>query len=274
MSKISNQWAIRDSGNILFKDIATNEIKAIVTSSKTFELSTTGETVYARGGYGNPKLVSFKGNKETTVTATAALFDNSLLALQLGSDLKTGNIIIPINNDKSKATTDATDVSVTPTFQVASNIFFSVVSLIDNGLTVETRYELNATAADSSELAEGEYTVKNGKVLLPIADVGKEIALFYEGSVNEAYSIVNTSKKFAGEYRVEVEVIVKDAQNSKEYSGLLIFPKASLTDEITLSLSVDGDPSVQNIGFDALEIPGQDIQYQLVIFDKEEIVTE
>lgn len=274
MSKISNQWAIRDSGNILFKDLTTNEIKAIVISSKTFELSTTGEVVYARGGKGNPKIVSFKGAKETTVTATAALFDNSLLALQLGTDLETGNIVIPINNDKHVAATDGTNIVVTPSYAVSDNAFSSVVELIDNGLTVATKYELNSGATSSETLSAGEYVVIDGNVVLPTADAGKTIALFYEGSVANGTKMINTSKKFAGEYRIEVEVIVKDAQNSKEYSGLLIFPKASLTDEITLSLSVDGDPSVQNIGFDALEIPGQDIQYQLVIFDKEDIVTE
>lgn len=272
MAKISNQWAIRDSGTILFKEIVSNEIKAIVTSSKTFELSTTAEKVFARGGYGNPKIVSFRSNKETTVTATAALFDNSLLSIQLGTDLETGEVTIPINNDKSVAKLDGTDVKVIPTYEVANDVFFSVVQLIDNGLTVSKRYELNPTATDSATLGENEYAVISGEIILPEDEVGMTIALFYEGKVDNAYSIINTSKQFAGEYRVEVEVIVKDAQTSKEYSGLLIFPKASLTDEITLSLSVDGDPSVMNIGFEALEIPGQDIQYQLVIFDKDEIV--
>lgn len=269
--KISNQWAIRDSGKILFKDVATSEIKAIVSSSKTFELNTTSEVVFARGGAGNPKLVSFKGGKETAVTATAALFDNSVFALQLGTDLENGNVILPINNDKSVATLNGSNVEVTPAYTVTSDGFYSVVELIDNGLTIATRYELDAVATTSAALSTGEYCVVGGKVILPTADAGKTIGLFYAASVANAYNIINASTNFAGEYRIEVEVIVKDAQTAKEYSGLLVFPKAALTDEISLTLSADGDPSVQNIGFDALEIPGQNIQYQLIIFDKDDI---
>lgn len=269
MGKINNQWAIRDAGTIMFKDVADYSIKAIVKTSKTFDLNTTCTTVYARGGYGNPKLVSFKGGKETTVTATSALFDNNLLALQLGSDIENGTYQIPVNSDTSKAAVDGANISVVPSYEVVGGTFYSVVELGDNGLTVAKTYTLNATATSSAELAEDEYCVVGGKVLLASSEVGSNIGLYYLGSVTDAVKIENKSTGFAGEYRVEVEVIAKDAMTSKEYSGLLVFPKVALTDEITLSLSVDGDPSVQNIGFDALQIPGDDIQYQLIIFDKD-----
>ena len=274
MGKINNQWAIRDAGTIMFKDVETYDIKAIVKSSKTFELNTTSTVVYARGGYGNPKLVSFKGGKETTVTATSALFDNNLLALQLGSDTTSGEYVIPVNSDVSKAVTDASNVSVTPSYAVKDGKFYSVVQLGNNGLTVAKSFELNAEAATSAELGADEYAVVGGKVLLPLSELGSTIGLYYDGLVTDAVKIENKSTSFAGEYRVEVEVIAKDAMTSKEYSGLLIFPKVAMTDEITLSLSADGDPSVQNIGFDVLQIPGDDVQYQLIIFDKNNIATE
>lgn len=271
MGKINNQWAIRDAGTIMFKDVETYDIKAIVKSSKTFELNTTCTTVYARGGYGNPKLVSFKGGKETTVTATSALFDNNLLALQLGGSTDEGTYEIPINSDTSTATKDGANVVVKPTYTVVDGKFYSVVKLGNNGLTVATTFDLNETATDSATLADDEYCVVAGEVILPVAEEGSMIGLYYDGTVTDAVMIENKSTAFAGEYRVEVEVIAKDAMTSKEYNGLLIFPKVAMTDEITLSLSADGDPSVQNIGFDVLQIPGQDVQYQLVIFDKDNI---
>ncbi len=275
MSKINNQWAIRDAGTIMFKDVETYEIKAIVKSSKTFELNTTAETVYARGGIGNPKLVSFKGGKETSVTATSALFDNNLLALQLGCDTESGEYTIPINSDSSVASKqDEVNVSVTPTYEVKDGKFYSVVKLGNNGLTVATTFELNAEATTSAGLSTGEYAVVDGKIILPAGEDGSEIGLYYDGTVTNAVKIENKSTSFAGEYRVEVDVIVKDAMTSKEYNGLLIFPKVSMTDEVSLSLSVEGDPSVQNIGFDVLQIPGLNVQYQLIIFDKENIEVE
>lgn len=274
MGKINNQWAIRDAGTIMFKDVETYDIKAIVKSSKTFELNTTSTVVYARGGYGNPKLVSFKGGKETTVKATSALFDNNLFALQLGSDTTSGSYIIPINSDTSKAAASGSDVAVTPSYAVKDGKFYSVVQLGNNGLTVAKSFELNAEVTTSAALAADEYCVVGGKVLLPAAELGSTIGLYYDGQVTDAVKIENKSTSFAGEYRVEVEVIAKDAMTSKEYSGLLIFPKVAMTDEITLSLSADGDPSVQNIGFDVLQIPGDDVQYQLIIFDKDNIATE
>lgn len=272
MGKINNQWAIRDAGTIMFKDVSDYSIKAIVKTSKTFDLNTTCTTVYARGGYGNPKLVSFKGGKETTVTATSALFDNNLFALQLGSNIGNGTYQIPVNSDTSKAAVDGANVSVVPSYDVVGGAFYSVVELGNNGLTVVKTYTLNASATSSAELLEDEYCIVGGKVLLSASEAGSTIGLYYLGSITDAVKIENKSTGFAGEYRVEVEVIAKDAMTSKEYNGLLVFPKVALTDEITLSLTVDGDPSVQNIGFDALQIPGDDIQYQLIIFDKDNYV--
>lgn len=274
MTKINNQWAIRDAGTIMFRDVETYDIKAIVKSSKTFDLETTSNTVYARGGSGNPKLVSFKGGKETTVTATSALFDNSLLALQLGCDTEEGTHVIPINSDASTAILEGSNVEVTPKYTVKDGKFYSVVKLGSNGLTVAKSFELNATATTSATLEADEYAVVGGKVILPAGEAGSMIGLYYNGTVTDAVKIENKSTKFAGEYRIEVDVIAKDAMTSKEYNGLLIFPKAALTDEVNLSLSVDGEPSVQNIGFDVLQIPGDDVQYQLIIFDKDNIETE
>lgn len=273
MNQISNQWAIRDAGTILFKDVSTYEIKAIVKTSKTFDLNTTSTVVYARGGEGNPKLVSFKGGKETTVTATSALFDNSLLALQLGNTVDGSSYVIPVNSDTAVAATDGTNIVVTPSYDVQDGIFYSVVQLSDNGLTVVTDFTLNETATTSAELAAGEYAVVSGDIVLPTAQSGNTIGMYYDGLVSDAVVLENRSTDFAGEFRVEVDVVVKDAVTSEEYSGLLIFPKVAMTDEISLSLSADGDPSVQNIGFDVLQIPGMDVQYQLIIFDKGNIAT-
>ena len=60
-----NRFSVRDSGSATFYRL-TGDLGAICTLStlKTSGVETSGETVYARGGFGNPKLVGFSSNRE------------------------------------------------------------------------------------------------------------------------------------------------------------------------------------------------------------------
>src|SRR5690625_4698127 len=71
-------------------NLVTKKPVATLKTLKTSGLETSGETVYARGGFGNPKLVGFSGDRETALTPQDAIFDNKSLAMLTGNDLVEG----------------------------------------------------------------------------------------------------------------------------------------------------------------------------------------
>src|SRR5690606_21407970 len=85
-----NRWAIRDAGIATFYSLTTGKPVVTLRTLKTSGLETTGETVYAQGGFGNPRLVGFSSNRQATVTLQDAIFDNKALAMLTGNDLVEG----------------------------------------------------------------------------------------------------------------------------------------------------------------------------------------
>src|SRR5690606_17589701 len=85
-----NRWAIRDAGIATFYGIATGKPIVTLRTLKTSGLETTGETVYARGGFGNPRIVGFSSNRESRVALQDAIFDNRALAMLTGNELTEG----------------------------------------------------------------------------------------------------------------------------------------------------------------------------------------
>ena len=69
ISKAPQRWGIRDAGIAHFYDLVTGKLVVSLPTLKTSGLEFTGETVYARGGYGNPKIIGFSSNREGTLTA-------------------------------------------------------------------------------------------------------------------------------------------------------------------------------------------------------------
>lgn len=245
-----NRWAIRDAGITTFYDLVT--LKPVVTlrTLKTSGLESTGETVYARGGFGNPKLVGFSSNREVKITLQDAIFDNKALAMLTGNDLLEGakevsrtDILTTVNE---KVTLSATPVGTPFVFEVEPD---GTIGAEITGITVSGK-DITLTG-----LSDGE-----------------KVAVYYIVTTDAtAKTLKVTSDAFGKTYRVVLDCLVRDEHTKKDFAAQINIPNAKFEDNFNLSLAVDGDPAVLDLNLEALKDPLSTDMWTMTIYDSDEL---
>lgn len=183
------------------------------------------ETVYARGGFGNAKLVGFSSNRESRINLEDAIFDAKAIAMITGNDMATGKKIVDLNEVLATKTKKIT-LSKTPKASGTNASIISVYAVKANG-TNGTEYTLGSVTP-----GETEYVI-DGKELTFHTDTpdNVKIRVYYtaETDVN-AKTMKVTSDAFGGTFRVVLDVLVRDEYTKKDFAGQLRIPNAKFED--------------------------------------------
>jgi hypothetical protein len=220
------------------------------------------ETVYARGGRGNAKLVGFSTNREAKITLQDSIFDNKAIAMLTGNDLVNGVQKVD-RNEILTVTSNTISLSKTP-----QGAIVSVFKLNADG-TNGTEYTLGTPASNPTD-----YSV-NGKVLTFNAAVlnGTQFRVYYQvNTATDAKMIKVTSDQFGKAFRVVLDVLVVDQFTQAAYEGQLRIPNAKFQDNFNLSFSADGDPAVLDLNMEVLKAATSADMWQLVVYDDDAIV--
>jgi hypothetical protein len=257
-----NRFALRDAGKATFFNISTG--KAIVTleSLKTSGIDSTAETTYARGGFGNSKLVGFSHNKEAKLNMTEALFDKDALAMLTGNALVTAAKVISFDDVKS-VTSNKITLSKTPVGAIT------------------TVYKLNADGTNGQEYTLGtpatnatEFSV-SGKDLTFHTSVtnGTLFKVYYKvNTAADAKTVRVSSDAFGGTFKIVIDLLVRDSFDGMDYAAQLIVPRGRFEENFNIELSVDGDPATLALPIECLREPVTNTLWEMVIFDENQIV--
>lgn len=210
---------------VTFYEIDKNsgEAGAPVLYLDTLKVSTieqTAENTSARGGKGNPELISWDYGKEITLTLEDALFSAKSMAIMYGVDIKdTGDFadeneilktVKPsqVSSDGSKITINGQDFTVSG----------SVTYYGADGSTTDKTSAVYATA---------KITVSGQKIVI-------------------------SSDKFPGTYYVTGDTYARSETTGKDEFFQFIIPKAKMQSEVTLTMEAEGDPSTFNMSLKVL----------------------
>ena len=224
----------------------------------TLKVSTVEQTASsadARGGKGNPKLVSWDFGKEINVTLTDALFSPASMAIMFGGN---GDV-------DTKSTEKFTKVAMTRILKTATD---STVEMD----TAEGRKTVKV-------LAEGGSTYSTGITKVTDAD-GVEVSASDFGSKTAGdkffvhYEVTPTSKKvininadtFPGTYYITGDTFCRSDVTGEDDFFQFIIPKAKMSPENTITLEAEGDPSVFNLNLTVLR-PESGPMMQLVQYN-------
>lgn len=217
------------------------------------------ETVYARGGRGNAKLVGFSSNRESKITLEDAIFDNEALAMLTGNEIKAGKKTIDIN-EVGTITSNKFTLNKTP-----KGALVSVFKVNPDGTNGE-EYTLGTPASNPKE-----YSVA-GKELTFNTDVvnGTNFRVYYKVETDETSKTVKvTSDKFGGTFKIVLDVLVRDEFSKKDFQGQLIVPNGKFEDNFNLDLAADGEPASVTLPIEILKSPVNTDMWELVIYDEE-----
>ena len=272
MASIFDRYGIKEVADVTFYKINADGSKgAPVLFLDTLKVSTVEQTASsadARGGKGNPKLVSWDFGKEINVTLTDALFSPASMAIMFG--------------DKDGVSTGKTDEKITKvamarilddraktTVEIDSKEGRKVVTVLaDGGATYNTTAGIvKVTDADGVDITAEKFTTKpteeNGNTGLVTGD---KVFVHYEVTLQSKKVIDINADTFPGTYYITGDTFCRSDVTGEDDFFQFIIPKAKMSSENTITLEAEGEPSVFNLNLTVLR-PESGPMMQLVQYN-------
>lgn len=227
---IFEQYGLKEVANVTFYDIKTGMPVLFLDTLKVSTIEQTAENVEARGGWGNPSLISWDYNKEVNVTLEDALFSVASLKTIMGAGVEIATSdtkkVIDINEELTVNAEGKVKLSYTPKSG-------TVVSYLDTEI--------------------GQYVKKNAAAEIEIdADkAGEIIRVFYktevDGTNGSAVVITIGASTFGGTYRVVGDTVVRNKETGEDEPFQFVIEKAKIQSEVTFTMEAEGDPATFNL---------------------------
>lgn len=239
MASILDRYGIKEVADVTFYKIKPDgSIGAPVLYLDTLKVSTieqTAENTSARGGKGNPELITWDYGKEITVTLEDALFSAKSMAIMFGSVEADGDVVI-----------DST-ASILKTVRKA-DVTGGKVTIHGERITIPTEgtsyYNADGTTGTSTSYDYVTFP-------LSIKDV----------------SVINISAEtFPGTYYITGDTYARRETDGLDEFFQFIIPKAKVQSEVTLTMEAEGDPSTFSMNLRVLR-PSNDSMMKLVKYN-------
>lgn len=247
-----------------------NEPVIYFDSVKTSTLEGTGTTVYAQGGRGNTRLLSWDGERTITFTMEDALISPIGLSILTGAGLIEASSAKPITVHKTLQKKLETDESLTTGFVLkdsegkvhvpvtGTEDMIYIMKVDDNGEVVGEPY-IGSYADDKVKIVAIESSAR-AKAYSPtdLADADKGIGAtdtilidFYEAYTSNVMEVDISADSFSGSFYLEGSTLFRDAGSGKDMPAEIIIPNCRVQSNFSFTLSGSGDPSTFTFTMDA-----------------------
>ena len=259
MASIFDRYGIKEVADVTFYKINADGSKgAPVLFLDTLKVSTVEQTASsadARGGKGNPKLVSWDFGKEINVTLTDALFSPASMAIMFGdkdgvSTENTGTII-----KVAMARISATQADTT--VEIDAKDGRKNVKVLANGGEAYNTGITKVTSIDDEDITATEFKSLTA---------GDKVFVYYEVTLQSKKVIDINADTFPGTYYITGDTFCRSDVTGEDDFFQFIIPKAKMSSENTITLEAEGDPSVFNLNLTVLR-PESGPMMQLVQYN-------
>ena len=221
-------------------------------SAKTSTLESAATSVYAQGGRGNTRLVTWEGEKTLTFTVEDALLSPVSFAMLSGAGVVKG-----ASGGKSKV-----HVHMTTTTTVGDSGKVDLTSALGAADTIckTAPIFIMEVEKDDGSLTGKIYTATidtNAKGLTITEDVpaaGTPIMVDYYVLKNAANvtELQIDAEKFAGYFYIEADTLFRAQKDGKDYPANITLPNVKIQSNWTFSMASTGDPSTFTFTMDAM----------------------
>ncbi len=280
MASILDRYGIKEVADVTFYKLNDDGTPGVpVLFLDTLKVSTieqTAETTDARGGKGNPKLITWDYGKEITVNIEDALFSPKSMAIMFGNGIATPKQSSIITRTvtgrvKSEGGIDFITVDVYDSSEGAAR---KKVDMVND--SPRTGY----IAFSSANISVKKITSESGTLIssssgsMSRSDIfsactsaygGQKVLLTYEQNVLKS-EIVISGDTFPGTYYITGDTYARSDVDGKDQFFQFIIPKAKMTSQNTITLQAEGDPSTFTMNLTVLR-PEDGEMMKLVQYD-------
>ncbi len=294
MASILDRYGIKEVADVTFYNIDKTSGKPdkpvlYLDTLKVSTIEQTAETSDARGGKGNPKLITWDYGKDITVTLEDALFSAKSLSIMFGN----GTVSATTENvQKTVMARVAEDGKIeyfmadtlingssvrkkvyftTPKNGLGDGILFNAANptIHIKKVTSEEGYVLKLTTETSTSNYTGEVEVDSTVTQTTpdgyTIEKGDKVFITYEISANTK-TISVSADTFPGTYYVTGDTYARSDVDGSDQFFQFVIPKAKVTSENTITLEAEGDPSVFNMNLSVLR-PEDGEMMKLIQYD-------
>ena len=278
MASILDRYGIKEVADVTFYTIKTDGTRGApalyLDTLKVSTIEQTAETADARGGKGNPKLISWDYGKEINVTIEDALFSSKSMAIMFGNG--------SVANKSADSVTRTTVVNIDQSGKLPNTFVADVYDAAAGAKRVKVRMDSGTAASDEVLFANANITLvsltaENGTVIDDsfTKDEWTTVDLTsYKGQkAFVTYTVKATTKtitisgdSFPGTYYIVGDTYARSDATGKDQFFQFIIPKAKVTSENTITLEAEGDPSVFSMNLTVLR-PESGEMMKLVQYD-------
>lgn len=276
MASILDRYGIKEVADVTFykidKETGAADIPVLYLDTlKVSTIEQTAETTDARGGKGNPKLVTWDYGKDITVTLEDALFSAKSLSIMFGNGTVAAEegavqrtVVVKLK-EKNLPDYFTADVSNGQGGSERKRVYFKETGTIPQNAVTLAKSGLTITAV-TSEDGKHEATVSDNSVtgLDSFAENSKVFITYTVKVVKKEISI--SGDTFPGTYYVTGDTYARSDIDGSDQFFQFIIPKAKVTSENTITLEAEGDPSVFNMNLTVLR-PEDGEMMKLVQYD-------
>ena len=285
------KFGIRECANMVFRaktptNIGKYKFKAgqpvlYIDTATTSTLEQATTAVYAQGGRGNVRLISWEGEKTLTFTVEDALLSPISLAMLSGADLfqgsksvsevhfhttSTATMSVKTENSTTTATIDLSPVLgagevICPTNDAPIYVIFTDGSgdltgeMVEGTVVVDSATKQKITITSPSivglqDFVKSEHIGANGYVAN--GDYTVFVDYYLDKPAAKVDELQIAADNFAGNYYVEADTLFRRKSDGVDMPANLTFPNVKIQSNFTFSLSGTGDPSTFTFTMDAL----------------------
>lgn len=199
-------------------------------------------TVYAQGGRGNTRLLSWEGEKTLTFTVEDALLSPQGLSILSGAGLLKGEndsdtvyvhmtSKVNVNNDGAISLPIAAN-------ELATSAPVFVMGMEDNGNGFSGKtYTVTQDASDTTKL------VVDSSVADEVKNKTVTVDYYIKKASKNVSELQIDAGNFAGYYYVEASTLFRDEKTGTDLPAEITLPKVKIQSNFTFSMASSGDPS-------------------------------
>lgn len=297
MASILDRYGIKEVADVTFYKINSDGTRGdpvlYLDTLKVSTIEQTAESVDARGGKGNPKLVTWDYGKEITVSIEDALFSSKSMAIMFGNGtVSQGSQLIQktavirmgkasegkvktVNDYITADIYDANEGSKRVKLYIGSEntaptgevMLTNQIAFTGPNSAVSKLYDEDGTVLDEAfTLGDLKALYSTGQTATGTEyDGHKFMFTYWVGTIGK--QIVVSGDTFPGTYYVQGDTYARSDVDGSDQFFQFIIPKAKMTSENTITLEAEGDPAVFNMNLTVLRPEDGDmmklIQYDL-----------
>lgn len=273
MASILDKYGIKEVADVTFYGINSNgTVGRPVLYLDTLKVSTieqTAEQADARGGKGNPKLITWDYGKEINVTLEDALFSAKSMAIMFGNggtnavtDLRKTFVISVLQNLTSSECQTMIGVSGLKTLYNQKKISGFIV----DGDDIYCEMGGNNRAKVSQYTVVTEKGVKLTASETVTAKAGEKMFVTFNYQV-VGQKIEVSANTFPGTYYITGDTYARSSVSGEDEFFQFIIKKAKVTSENTITLEAEGDPSTFSMNLTVLRPDDGSAMMELIKYD-------